>query len=180
MGGTTEILSKSEIVRRVILIFVTVGTHEQSFDRLIKEMDNLVKEKVINEEVFIQTGYSKYIPQYCNYKTMISYEEMERLTQEARIVITHGGPGSIFLPIQYMKKPIVVPRNPDFDEHVDNHQILFAKRMFNKNRIYLVLDIKELKNTILNYKGYKEGSYNSNQAVFINKFDECINSLFIG
>ena len=161
------------------MIFVTVGTHEQNFDRLVKEVDDLVKEKVIKEDVFIQTGYSKYIPQYCNYKTITSYDEMERLTKEARIIITHGGPGSIFLPIQYMKKPIVVPRNPDFDEHVDNHQILFAKRMFNNNKVDLVLNIKDLKDTILNYKGYEEGSYNSNQEVFINKFDECIADLFM-
>ena len=111
------------------MIFVTVGTHEQNFDRLVKEVDNLVKENVIKEEVFIQTGYSNYVPKYCKYEAVISYDEMERLTKTARIVITHGGPGSIFLPIQYMKKPIVVPRNPKFDEHVDNHQILFAKRM---------------------------------------------------
>lgn len=161
------------------MIFVTVGTHEQNFDRLVKEIDGLVKEKIIDEKVFIQTGYSKYVPQYCEYKTIISYDEMERLTQEARIIITHGGPGSIFLPIQYMKKPIIVPRNPEFNEHVDNHQILFSKRMFKNNRVDLVLDIKDLKDAILNYKGYEENSYNSNQAVFASKFDECIKNLFV-
>ena len=40
------------------MIFVTVGTHEQSFERLVKEMDRLVETGVITEEVFIQTGIS--------------------------------------------------------------------------------------------------------------------------
>ena len=47
------------------MIFVTVGTHEQQFDRLIKEVDRLKKENLIQDEVFIQTGYSNYIPKYC-------------------------------------------------------------------------------------------------------------------
>ncbi|HEV1925494.1 TPA: multidrug MFS transporter, partial [Streptococcus pneumoniae] len=36
------------------MIFVTVGTHEQQFDRLIKEVDYLKKENLIQDEVFIQ------------------------------------------------------------------------------------------------------------------------------
>lgn len=47
------------------MIFVTVGTHEQPFNRLVKKMDELKKEGIITEEVIIQTGFSTYKPQYC-------------------------------------------------------------------------------------------------------------------
>lgn len=47
------------------MIFVTVGTHEQPFNRLIQEVDHLVETGVIKEEVFIQTGYSTYEPKFC-------------------------------------------------------------------------------------------------------------------
>lgn len=40
------------------MIFVTVGTHEQQFNRLIKEVDRLKGEGFIQDDVFIQTGYS--------------------------------------------------------------------------------------------------------------------------
>ena len=39
------------------MIFVTVGTHEQQFDRLIKCVDELKRENIITEEVVIQSGY---------------------------------------------------------------------------------------------------------------------------
>ena len=42
------------------MIFVTVGTHEQPFNRLIECIDNLKKDGVIQEDVIIQTGYSTY------------------------------------------------------------------------------------------------------------------------
>lgn len=45
------------------MIFVTVGTHEQPFNRLIECIDNLKKDGVIQEDVIIQTGYSTYEPQ---------------------------------------------------------------------------------------------------------------------
>ena len=45
------------------MIFVTVGTHEQQFNRLIEYVDRLN----LDEDVFIQTGYSTYIPKNCRW-----------------------------------------------------------------------------------------------------------------
>ena len=78
------------------MIFITVGTHEQQFNRLVKEVDKLKESGVIKEDVFIQLGYSDYIPKNCEWKKMISYDEMDNYIRNSRIVITHGGPGSIF------------------------------------------------------------------------------------
>ena len=47
------------------MIFVTVGTHEQPFNRLVKAIDKLKKDGVITEDVIMQTGYSTYEPKYC-------------------------------------------------------------------------------------------------------------------
>lgn len=38
------------------MIFVTVGTHEQPFNRLIKKVDELKRDGVIQEDVIMQTG----------------------------------------------------------------------------------------------------------------------------
>ncbi len=164
------------------MIFVTVGTHEQQFNRVVKEIDELKKNNIINEDVFIQTGYCTYKPEYCKVKDVISYDEMDYYTQNARIVITHGGPGSIFQAIQYGKKPIVVPRNPKFDEHVDDHQIKFSKRMANNDRVDLVLDINDLKDRIVNYKGYNANTNSGSEDInrFIIEFDNIVSDLFNG
>lgn len=49
------------------MIFVTVGTHEQPFNRLIQKIDELKKDGIINEDVIIQTGFSTYEPKYCQW-----------------------------------------------------------------------------------------------------------------
>ena len=73
------------------MIFVTVGTHEQPFNRLIRKIDELKKDDVINEDVIVQAGYSTYEPKYCQWSKMIPYQQMVKNVSNARIVITHGG-----------------------------------------------------------------------------------------
>jgi UDP-N-acetylglucosamine transferase subunit ALG13 len=163
------------------MIFVTVGTHEQPFDRLIKEIDNLVQEGIIKEEVFIQLGYSNYTPKYCEYSKLINYEDMVEKTTKARIVITHGGPGSIMLPLSLNKIPIVVPRQKQYGEHVDDHQVLFSKRLEKESKILAVYGIEQLRDKIINYNEYTEHMRSnlseSNLDHFIQRLDTIAESL---
>ena len=100
------------------MIFVTVGTHEQPFNRLIQKIDELKKDGIINEDVIIQTGFSTYEPKYCQWSKLIPHQQMVKNVADARIVITHGGPASFIMPLQIGKTPIVVPRQHQFNEHV--------------------------------------------------------------
>ena len=164
------------------MIFVTVGTHEQQFNRLLEEIDKLKEEGTIPEDVFIQTGFSTYEPKYCEWSKLISYKEMNNKIQEARIVITHGGPASFIAPLSMGKVPIVVPRQKDFNEHVNNHQVEFVKQVVARdNTLIPVYDIKDLKEKILNYdnivKDMKE-NYKSNNKEFNRKLENEIKSLF--
>ena len=68
------------------MIFVTVGTHEQPFNRLIQKIDG-----TIQDDVIIQTGFSTYEPKYCQWSKLIPYQQMVKNVADARIVITHGG-----------------------------------------------------------------------------------------
>ena len=109
------------------MIFVTVGTHEQPFNRLLKKVDELKKDGIIQEDVIMQTGFSTYEPKDCEWSKLIPYQQMIKNVEDARIVITHGGPASFIMPLQIGKVPIVVPRQHKFDEHVNDHQVEFAR-----------------------------------------------------
>lgn len=164
------------------MIFVTVGTHEQSFNRLLEEIDKLVEKSFVEEKVVVQTGYSSYIPKNCEYHKFLSLHEMEQKLKEARIVITHGGPASFIASLQIGKIPIVVPRQEKYGEHINNHQVEFVKLIDEKmNNIIPVYDISTLKDKILNYDKISNSDINtikSNNAQFIKKFEEIVDSLF--
>lgn len=161
------------------MIFVTVGTHEQAFDRLLKKMDELKESGKLKHDVFIQSGYSNYEPRFCEFKKMIGFDEMYQMTAKADIVITHGGPGSIMLPMSMNKKPIVVPRQHKYDEHVDDHQVLFSRRLEEENKILAVIDIDDIEEYIFNYDRYKGNNValDSNLPSFIKRLDEITDSL---
>lgn len=163
------------------MIFVTVGTHEQPFNRLIKKIDNLVANGDIKEKVIVQTGFSTYIPKHCEAHKMMSFEEMQQALKDARIVITHGGPSSFIEALQFGKVPIVVPRQEKFNEHVNNHQVdftkLIAKRM---NNIIPVYDINDLGQTIDNYGQIaktKNAGESSNNKQFNEKLENIVTDL---
>lgn len=164
------------------MIFITVGTHEQSFERLVKEIDELKGSGVINEEVIIQKGYTDYEPKNCIAHKLIGYEDMQKYLEEARIIITHGGPASFIAPLTIGKVPIVVPRQKEFDEHVNNHQLEFVEQVVSRdNSLIPVYDIKDLKDKIVNYEDIVKNmqeNYKSNNKKFNEDLEKEIKSLF--
>lgn len=162
------------------MIFVTVGTHEQSFNRLVEYMDNWAKDH--EEKVVIQIGYSSYIPEYAEWSKLFPYQEMIKKVDEARIIITHGGPSSFIMPLQIGKIPIVVPRKYEFNEHVNNHQVEFVKKVEKRMRtIKVVEDEKELEQVIENYDSIVSNmasGIKSNNEKFNEELEKIISKMF--
>jgi UDP-N-acetylglucosamine transferase subunit ALG13 len=165
------------------MIFVTVGTHEQPFNRLVKCMDDLKKDGLIQDDVIIQTGFSTYEPKNCKWKKLFPYEEMVKMVDQARIVVTHGGPSSFMMPLQIGKTPIVVPRQHKLDEHVNNHQVEFCRAVKERyGNIIVVEDIKELGSIITNYDRIVTGLHAgvlSNNHKFCIEFEKIVNQLMV-
>ena len=163
------------------MIFVTVGTHEQPFDRLVSCIDELKGIGVIEEEVMIQTGYSTYEPKHCSWSKLLPYQEMVRYVEQARIVITHGGPSSFIMPLQVGKIPVVVPRMEKYGEHVNDHQLEFARQVEQRQRNIIVIeDVETLADTVTNYEKIAltmRSDLNSNNAVFCDAFSGIVEDL---
>ena len=164
------------------MIFVTVGTHEQPFDRLIEYIDKLVEKGAIKEEVIMQIGYSTYEPKHCKFSKLIPYQDMVKNVQDARIVISHGGPASFIMPLQYGKIPVVVPRQKKFNEHVNDHQLEFSKEVAARQKnIIVVEDIEGLEKVICDYEelcANLNDGVTSNNAKFNEEFKKIVDSLF--
>jgi UDP-N-acetylglucosamine transferase subunit ALG13 len=133
------------------MIFVTVGAYDLPFDRLVAAVDSLVAKGVFTDEVFAQIGHSAPPNGKLPFARFLSYEEMNARADDASLIITQGGPGSIMLALGRGKIPIVVPRRKAFGEMVDDHQVLFAQKLALEKKILLIDDISELKDACLRY-----------------------------
>ena len=161
------------------MIFVTVGTHEQPFDRLVEYMDKWSEKH--DEKVIIQTGYSTCEPEYCEWKRSYPYQKILQMVSEARIVITHGGPSSFIIPLESGKIPIVVPRKKQFHEHINDHQTEFSRQFAQRQgNIIVVENIDDLGSIIENYEDIVRNMKNnmvSNNERFCKNLESIVNEL---
>lgn len=164
------------------MIFVTVGTHEQQFNRVVECIDNMKRDGIIKDEVIIQTGFCTYEPKYCKWSKFITYNEMVSNIKNARIVITHGGPSSFIMPLQIGKIPIVIPRQLKFSEHINDHQVDFVQNISDRmGNIIPIIDIEDLCDKIKNYNAIVEMMNNdmsSNNSKFNKCLEEIVKTLF--
>lgn len=136
------------------MIFVTVGTHTQSFNRLLKEIDRLVASKKLKENVVAQIGHSSYEPKSIEWFRFTTFEKLNKLYKNTKLFVTHGGAGSILNGLSNGKPVVVVPRLKKYKEHVNDHQLDLVKALENKEKIIAVYDIKNLLKAISSAKKF--------------------------
>jgi UDP-N-acetylglucosamine transferase subunit ALG13 len=107
------------------LIFVTLGTHEQPFERSI----DMLAGAGIDEELVVQHGHTPARAGLPNssWLSFTSYEELTHLVRQSEAVVSHCGVGTILTALRLGKIPIVVPRLRKHGEHVDDHQLQIAR-----------------------------------------------------
>ena len=161
------------------MIFVTVGTHEQQFDRLVKAVDDLKANGTIDEPVYVQTGYSSYTPVHCEHSQFVPFGQMEDFMADADVVITHGGPSSFIEAMAAGKVPVVVPRRGDLDEHVNDHQADFVRIVAERQGgIVPVYDVAELPKAIERARELSRGvEFKSHNAEFCKELRRLIEEL---
>lgn len=156
------------------MILVTVGTHILGFERLVKKMDEIAGK--IDEEVIIQLGHTLYQPKNAKYFTFKNYEEMEQLIKQARIVVCHGGAGSILLALAHGKTVISVPRLKEYNEVLVDHQLDLVYSLAKQKSIVAVYNLDLLEKTINNI-GNRQIVNNRKNGQLINFLKRYINTL---
>jgi exopolysaccharide biosynthesis glucuronosyltransferase PssE len=126
------------------MIFVTVGTNEAPFDRLLEMVDRARFE----DEVVVQNGSSTVRPKDARCIDFLSFQDLREHVNRARVVVSHAGVGSILLSLMNGKQPVVVPRLRRHGEHVDDHQLAFARRLQSKGLVSVVEQPDELRTAV--------------------------------
>lgn len=108
------------------MILVAVGQQKFQFNRLIHKIDELIENGTIKDKVFIQYGSSDK-PKIADGMDFVPKADMQKLIEEADLMIIHSGAGMIVEAAKLGKRVIAVPRMKEFGEHVDNHQFEIAE-----------------------------------------------------
>lgn len=159
------------------MVLVMLGTQNNSFHRLLEEIDRLIENKVINEEVIVQKGYTKYESKNMKTIDFISRDELENLEKQASYIITHGGVGSIVSSLEKGKKVIAVPRLHKYSEHVNDHQKEIIKK-FNENKnIIGIQSVEELEDAVKRVSEFKPNQFRGNNQKMLKIIEEFIENI---
>lgn len=110
-------------------VLVSVGTHEQPFDRLLRAVEGAIAQFSLHEWV-VQHGVSRLLEagqSGVRTRAFFSGPEMDEEFQAADLVVSQASPGIVFGALRHGAWPVVLGRRKSSGEHVDDHQVSFAR-----------------------------------------------------
>jgi UDP-N-acetylglucosamine transferase subunit ALG13 len=132
------------------MIFITVGTNEARFDRLLQAIAGLE----LGDELLVQHGHSSAVPVgHGELVDFLPFDAMTEAIRRARVVVTHAGVGSVMVALANGKRPIVVPRRKAFGEAVDDHQLQLGRRFAEADLVTLVERPEDLADALSREQG---------------------------
>ena len=156
------------------MIFVTVGT-QIPFDRLLKSVEKQIELGNIKEKVIVQAGVTNFKSDKMEIVSFIPMDEFKKIIEDAKIIICHGGVGTITDGLKNNKVIIACPRLERFNEAKNDHQKQIVENFGNAGFIIPLLDLKDLDNALEKAKTFKPKMYKSNTNNMINLLENYIN-----
>ena len=156
------------------MIFITLGTQDKTFPRLLKSIEKFIKNGVIKDKVFVQAGTTKYKSSVMDIKDFVDMETFKKYIMDSDLIITHGGVGTILEGLKNNKKIIGCARLEKYGEHVNNHQVQLLERFSEDGYIIYAEDLDKFDEYYRKVKDFKPKKYKFNQDNFNKKLNKYI------
>ena len=158
------------------MILILLGTQDNSFHRLLEEVQKLINKNVITEKVIVQAGRTKYESKDMEIYSLMPEEKLAELMKKSDLVITHGGVGSIVMALKKGKKVIAVPRLSEFGEHINDHQIQIIDSFNSQEFLIGITELKDLEEALKRSKEFKPKKFESKTEHMINLIEDFIDN----
>ena len=156
------------------MVLVMLGTQNNSFYRLLEEVEKCIDIGIISEEVIVQAGGTSYNSDKMLIFSLITNDELKKYIEKASYIICHGGVGSIVSGIKAGKKVIAVPRYEKYGEHVNDHQVQIVESFNKQGLICGIQNVEDLENIIKKIDTFEPNKFISNTENVINIIESFI------
>lgn len=156
------------------MIFVSLGTQDKSFTRLLEQVEEAINLGYIKDEVIVQAGVTNFQSKKMKIYNLLSIDEFDRYMKTCDLLITHGGVGSILNGLRENKKIIAAPRLKKYNEHENNHQIQIVNEFEKQGYIIKLDEFDRLNEKIELSKIYKFKKFKSHNEKFVDLIDEIL------
>lgn len=158
------------------MILVTLGTQDKKFTRLLDAIQKAVDEGAIQERVVVQAGYTPYQSTSMEIFDYLEQDEFRRLMQEADLVITHGGVGTIMTALKNRKKILAAARLVQYKEHLSDHQTQLLETFEKQGYLIYMRDLSDIRPYLEQAKTFQPREYASNTGHMISLIEDWIDT----
>ena len=159
------------------MIFVTLGTQDKGFSRLLKAIEKAIEKGYIKDEVIVQAGVTDFTSDKMKIYNLLSMDQFDYYVKACDLLITHGGVGSILNGLNNNKKVIAAARLKKYDEHESDHQIQIIEAFVKLNYIMKLEDFDKLNETIDKCMQTSFNEYIPNNEKFVKLIEDMIEDL---
>lgn len=160
------------------MIFVILGTQKFQQNRLLRMLDECKERGEISDEMIAQSGYSDYEPRHIVCHRFLEKSIFESYIDEADVVVSHAGVGSIMTALEKEKPVVVFPRLAKYGEHVDDHQEDIARAFAGKGYILFCGETDSLPQLIEKAKNHRFSKYTSQTGRIVDLIESFLQSNF--
>lgn len=158
------------------MIFVTLGTQDKSFKRLLEAIQKQIDLGNIKDKVIVQAGCTKFKSNEMDIFSLVSMDEFNEYMKKCDLLITHGGVGSIIDGLKNNKKVIAAARLKEFGEHTNDHQLQIINTFSANGYVLNLEDFDKLGDLYEKSKTFKPKKFVSNNQNFVSKIRKYIDN----
>lgn len=149
------------------MILVTLGTNDKRFDRLLKAVEDAIRSGAITDRVIAQAGFTKYESDVMEVTDYFDQDTFDRYLEEADLIITHGGAGTILTALKKGKKILGAARLQAYHEHVNDHQKQLLQSFAEQGYLIYMEDLQDIRPYLKKAETFTPRPFVSNTANLI-------------
>ena len=156
------------------MILVTRGTQEKQFRRLLDAVQKAVNDGAIHDRIVVQAGYTQFSSQDMEVFDYIPQEKFASFLNEADLIITHGGVGTIMTGLREHKTILAAARLAQYKEHHNDHQTQLLEAFEEDGFLIYMRDLRDIRPYLKKAETFHPRPYVSNNAAFVARIRDFI------
>ena len=159
------------------MILVLLGTFHIEFTRPLIAIEKAIITQKIHEKIVVQNGHTIFKSDYLTMVPFFSPIELDNLYNEANLIVTHAGTGSILKGIKKGKKVIAIPRLKKLNEHLDDHQLEILEQFAKCNYILPWNENEKFETILKKAETFIPSAYKSSKSNLVNYLIDYIDKI---
>lgn len=158
------------------MILVTLGTQDKQFPRLLEAVQKAIDAGTITDRVVVQAGHTVFEGHGMEVFSFIPTDQFAQYLEQADMIITHGGVGTIMTALKEKKIILGAARLTEYGEHQNDHQIQLLEAFDQAGYLIYMKDLSDITPYLEKARRFEPREYVSNTSAFVSKLEEWINT----